>query len=247
MLAELLGSATAAEQVFLRGLITGETRQGALEGVLLPAIAAAFGVGVDAVRRAAMFAGSIPMVAVAAQAGGAQALAAITLQVGRPVLPMLASSAPTVAAAMARFGAGTPVAVEAKLDGIRIQVHRDGDRIAVYSRSLDDITARLPGVVAAVAALPARRLVLDGEALGAAPGRASDAVPGHRFDAGAAEPVLLRPAARRRPRPGGRADRPSGRLGWPRLVPPELLVRRLVTADPHECRGVLAGRAGDRT
>ena len=164
-LAALLGAATASEQEFLAALVTGETRQGALEGMLLPAIAAAFPVGVDAVRRAAMFAGSIPVVAVAAASGGEAALAAITLEVGRPVLPMLASSAPTVAEALDRLGPGTPVAVEAKLDGIRIQVHREGDRIAVHSRSLDDVTARLPAVVAAVAALPAHRLVLDGEAL----------------------------------------------------------------------------------
>ena len=233
LLGELLGSATAAEQVFLRGVITGETRQGALEGVLLPAIAAAFGVGVEAVRRAAMFAGSIPTVAVAAQSGGAQALAAITLQVGRPVLPMLASSASSVAAAMARFGAGTPVAVEAKLDGIRIQVHRDGSRIAVHSRSLDDITARLPGVVAAVAALPAQRLVLDGEALALRPdGRpmlfqdtASTQAPlsPFFFDLLHVEALDL-------------VDQPTtvrqARLAA--VVPPELLVRRLVTADPHD-------------
>lgn len=165
LLAELMGAATAEEQSFLAALITGETRQGALEGVLIPAIAAAFSVDVDAVRRAAMFAGSIPVVAVAARAGGETALDAITLQVGRPVLPMLASSAPTIDEALDRFGRGVEVAVEAKLDGIRIQVHRNDDQIAVYSRSLDDITVRLPGVVAAVAALPARRLVLDGEAL----------------------------------------------------------------------------------
>ncbi len=169
LLAELFSAATAPEQAFLAGLITGETRQGALEGLLLPAIALAFEVPLEQVRRAAMFAGSIPVVAVAASAGGEAALAAITLQVGRPVLPMLASSAPTVADGLIRLGEGTPVAVEAKLDGIRIQVHRDGSDIAVYSRSLDDITARLPGVVAAVAALPADRLVLDGEALALRP------------------------------------------------------------------------------
>lgn len=169
LLAELFGAATAAEQGYLAGLITGETRQGALEGVLLAAIAAAFGVPAELARRAAMFSGSIPVVAVAARAGGAAALADITLQVGRPVLPMLASSAPNIAEALGRFGAGVPVAVESKLDGLRIQVHRDGDQVGVYSRSLDDITARLPGVAARVAALPARRLVLDGEALALRP------------------------------------------------------------------------------
>ena len=168
-LAQLFGRATPAEQAFLSGLITGETRQGALVGLLLPAIASAFAVPVEAVRRAAMFAGSIPVVAMTAQAGGEAGLAEITLQVGRPVLPMLASSAPSIEEALGRFGAGTPVAVEAKLDGIRIQVHREGDAVGVYSRSLDDITARLPAVVAAVARLPASRLVLDGEALALRP------------------------------------------------------------------------------
>ena len=165
LLTELLGAATQTEQDFLAALVTGETRQGALEGLLIPAISAAFGVGVEAVRRAAMFSGSIPVVAVTAHAGGEAALAALTLQVGRPVLPMLASSAATVVEAFAGFGGQAALAVEAKLDGIRIQVHRDQDAIAVYSRSLDDITARLPGVVEAAASLAAHRFVLDGEAL----------------------------------------------------------------------------------
>ncbi len=97
-------------------------------------------------------------------AGGAEALATVGLEVGRPVLPMLASSAPDLGAAMVKAGGG-PVAVDVKLDGIRIQVHRDGDDVLVATRSLDDITERLPEVVELVRALPARRLVLDGEAL----------------------------------------------------------------------------------
>lgn len=168
VLAGLLARATSAEQSFLVGLLTGETRQGALEGVLLAAIAQAFDVPLEAARRAAMFSGSIPVVAVTARRGGEAALAAVGLEVGRPVLPMLAASAPTVAEALGRFAAA-PVSVEAKLDGIRIQVHRDGAAVSVYSRSLDDITARLPHVVDAVAALPAERLVLDGEALALGP------------------------------------------------------------------------------
>ncbi|MCA0295485.1 MAG: ATP-dependent DNA ligase [Actinobacteria bacterium] len=231
LLAELMARATAAEQSYLSGLLTGETRQGALEGLLLPAIAAAFGVGVDAVRRAAMFAGSIPVVAVAARAGGEPALAAITLQVGRPVLPMLAASAPSVAEALERFGVGTPVAVEAKLDGIRIQVHRDGEEVRAYSRSLDDITARLPQVVAAVAALPARRLVLDGEALALRPdGRpllfqdtasAGAELRPFFFDLLHLDDLDLvdEPFAARQERLAG-------------LAPPELLVDRVVTAEP---------------
>ncbi len=230
LLAELLGRATAAEQDYLAGLITGETRQGALEGLLLPAIAQAFGVPLDAVRRAAMFAGSIPTVAVAAMAGGAEALAGISLQVGRPVLPMLASSAPDIASALDRFGAGRPVAVEAKLDGIRIQVHRDGDQISVYSRSLDDITARLPQVVTATAALPAARLVLDGEALALRPdGRpmlfqdtasAGFVLAPFFFDLLHVDDIDL-------------VDEPTS-VRYARLaaiVPPELLVDRLVTDD----------------
>jgi DNA ligase-1 len=170
------------------------------------------------------------VVAVAAQAGGEQALAAITLQVGRPVLPMLASSAPTVADALAGFGVGTPVAVETKLDGIRIQVHRDGDEIAVYSRSLDDITARLPAVVEAVADLPAHRLVLDGEALALRP----DGRPMLFQDTASAQALLTpfffdllhlddldlvdEPTS-------VRCDRLAA------VVPPRLRVERLVTAD----------------
>jgi DNA ligase-1 len=121
-------------------------------------------VPLPAVRRAAMLAGGTVPIVATAFAGGAEALATVGLEVGRPVLPMLASSAPDLGAAMAKAGGG-PVAVDVKLDGIRIQVHRDGDDVLVATRSLDDITERLPEVVEVVRALPARRLVLDGEAL----------------------------------------------------------------------------------
>ena len=160
---ELMGRATADEQRWLAGLITGETRQGALDGVMVDALVKASELPATAVRRAVMLAGATPPVAVAALTGGADAVAAIGLTVGRPVRPMLAASAKSVAEAMT--GLGGEVAVEAKLDGIRIQVHRDGDDIRVFTRSLDDVTDRLPDVVEAVAALPARRLILDGEAL----------------------------------------------------------------------------------
>ncbi len=101
--------------------------------------------------------------AAAALTGGAAALAEFSLHVGRPLAPMLAQAAPSLAEALATTG--TPAMVDAKLDGIRIQVHRSGSDIAVFSRSLDDITARAPEVVAAVAALPYDELVLDGEAI----------------------------------------------------------------------------------
>jgi DNA ligase-1 len=158
----LFGAATAAEQRHLRGLVTGELRQGALEGQLVDAIAAAFDVPVDAVRRAVMLSGSTPAAATAA-AQGLAALQDISLVVGRGVKPMLASSAPDVGAALAK--AGGEVAVDAKLDGIRVQVHRRGDEVRVFSRSLDDLTARLPEVVAVARALPVDQVVLDGEAL----------------------------------------------------------------------------------
>ena len=163
--ADLFGRATAEEQRWLGGLVTGELRQGALDAQVQEALAAAAGVPVAAVRRAAMLAGST--VAISATAfEGEQALAAIGLEVGRPVLPMLAASAPDVAAAVAKAAPdGVPVSVDTKLDGIRIQVHRSGDEVVIATRSLDDITHRLPEVVALARSLPAERFVLDGEAI----------------------------------------------------------------------------------
>lgn len=160
--ADLFGRATADEQTWLRGIVTGEVRQGALDSLVQEALAAAAAVPVASVRRAAMLAGST--VAVAARAfAGEEALAEVGLEVGRPVLPMLASSAPTVAEALAKVGG--PVAVDTKLDGIRIQVHRTGAEVVVATRTLEDITHRLPEVVELARSLPAERLVLDGEAI----------------------------------------------------------------------------------
>ncbi len=176
--AALFGAATAREQSFLAGLVSGELRQGALDSVVVDAVAEAAGVPADTVRRAVMLAGATgPVARAALTAGGpeaaTEALATFRLTVGRPVRPMLAQSAPDVGAALDKLGAapggedapGTAVAVDVKLDGIRIQVHRDGDDVRVFTRSLDDITERVPEIVAAVRALPARALVLDGEAL----------------------------------------------------------------------------------
>ncbi|WP_258723502.1 ATP-dependent DNA ligase [Cellulomonas sp. NS3] len=166
---ELFAAATEPEQRLLRGLVSGDLRQGALDALLLDAVADAAGVAPEAVRRAAMLAGSTEPVAVTAlgAASPEEALAALGgfgLTVGRPVRPMLAASAPDVPAAVAGFD-GRPVVVDAKLDGIRVQVHRDGDDVRVFTRSLDDITARVPEVVAVVRSLPVRTVVLDGEAL----------------------------------------------------------------------------------
>jgi DNA ligase 1 len=170
----LFGRATADEQAYLRGLVTGELRQGALDGLMLEAVALAADVPAAAVRRASMFAGSTLPVAAAALTGGVDALAEFGLQPGRPVRPMLASAADTVEEAMAKASpGGDEVAVDSKLDGIRIQVHKREGRVRVYTRSLDEITDRVPEVVEAVETVPAHTLVLDGEAIALTPdGRA---------------------------------------------------------------------------
>ena len=164
LLAELFTRATAEEQDFLRRLLLGELRQGALDALVLEAWAAATETPLADVRRAAMLTGSVQQVAEVLARDGAEALRELSLQVGRPLLPMLASSAPSLEAALDGLSGGA-VSVEEKIDGIRVQVHRIGGDVRVFSRSLDDLTTRLPEVVETVRALPATRLVLDGEAV----------------------------------------------------------------------------------
>jgi DNA ligase-1 len=159
-LGALLARATASEQEFLRAVVLGDLRQGALAGVLGDAVARAAEVPLADVRRALMLRGDLGAVAEVALSGGS--LAQFRLEVGRPLQPMLASTAPDVAAALAKTG---PAAVEWKLDGARIQVHRSGSEVAVFTRSLDEVTPRLPEVVEAVMALPVTTVVLDGEAI----------------------------------------------------------------------------------
>ena len=163
----LFGRATAPEQEWLRALVFENLRQGAQDSVLLAAIARVAEVPVAAVRRAAMFTPSSGELAAAALRGGTAELDRVGLVPGRPVRPMLAASAPDVATAL--DGIGGPAAVDRKLDGVRVQVHRVGEQVTVYTRSLDDITGRLPEVVEAVAALPAEVVVLDGEVLALGP------------------------------------------------------------------------------
>lgn len=163
----LFAAATGTEQTFVRRLLGGELRQGALAGVMVDAVAKAAGIPAAEVRRAAMLAGDLPAVAAAALTGGRAALAEFALQVGRPVGPMLAQTATDVADALERHG-GTAV-LEAKLDGARVQIHRTGAEVAVYTRSLDDVTHRLPEVVAATLALPATDLIADAEAIALRP------------------------------------------------------------------------------
>lgn len=192
LLGEFFGRATQREREFLVRLLTGDLGQGALEGIMTDAVAKAAGVPADEVRRAHQLGGWLPEVAQAALGGPApgdagpggdsgdagadgddpgvrRALAALrgfTLRVGRPVRPMLAASAPDIAAALERI---SPAAAEWKIDGIRIQVHRAGDQVAVFTRTLEDITARVPEIAEAALTLPVASLVLDGEAVALAP------------------------------------------------------------------------------
>ncbi|MEU5519996.1 ATP-dependent DNA ligase [Streptomyces sp. NPDC047860] len=162
LVGELLGASTEDEQRFLFGLLTGEVRQGALDAVAVEGLAQATGAVPAEVRRAVMLAGSLQSVAEALLADGPGALERFRLTVGRPVLPMLAHSASSVAEAVGKLGA---CAVEEKLDGIRVQVHRDGDTVRVHTRTLDDITDRVPEVTAAARELRGERFILDGEVI----------------------------------------------------------------------------------
>lgn len=164
---DLFATATHAEQNFLRRLLSGELRQGALSGVMSDAVARASDIPVAEIRRAAMLAGDLSAVAGAALVDGRSALAEFQLQVGRPVGPMLAQTATDVGDALERLG-GTAI-LEAKLDGARVQIHRSGAQVWIYTRSLDDVTHRLPEVVEATLALPATDLIADAEAIALRP------------------------------------------------------------------------------
>ncbi len=258
-LERLLAAMTAAEQDFVSGLLTGEIRQGALDGVLVAAIAKAAAVPDSAVRRAVMLAGSSAEVAPIALAEGADGLARIGLEVGRPLRPMLAASAPDVETAVQQVGAGAPVALERKLDGIRLQAHKDGPSVRLFTRSLDDITERLPEVVALLAGVPADRFVIDAEAIALR----TDGRP-HPFQVtGARTASRTDPATLAATTPvttyafdvmhlDGRdlLDEPAARrAGILAALIPGALAPRLVTADPGQARAffddqVAAGHEG---
>jgi DNA ligase-1 len=158
----LFGRATKPEQDFLVRLLVGELRQGALEGVMIEAVAAAAGVPAAAVRRAAMFAGDLAVVARAAFTEGAPGLDRFSIQLNRPVQPMLAQTATDVADALERLGTAS---FEWKVDGARVQVHKSGDEVRVFTRSLNEVTAAVPEIVEVVRVLPADELILDGETI----------------------------------------------------------------------------------
>lgn len=264
LLAALFGRATPTEQDFLIRLLAGELRQGALDGVMAEAIAAAAGVPSAEVRRAFMLRGTLGPVATAALDGGVDALREFTLEVGRPIKPMLAASAPSIEDAFGKLDADA--AVEWKLDGIRAQVHVSGGEVRVFTRTLDEITSRLPEVVAAVKGLPVRAAVFDGELIALRP----DGRP-HPFQVTAAR-TATRTAKTTEPVPlsvylfdvlyldeaeaapegtaGGRS--PEGGAGGDlldaagavryealvRVVPEELRMPRVVTADPARAKEV---------
>lgn len=166
LLRHLLGAATRNEQEFLVRLMFGELRQGALEGVIVDAIARASNIPAARIRRATMLAGDVATVARTALVEGDPALSRFILEPFRPIQPMLADSAADVADAIANLGAAS---FEYKLDGARIQVHKVGDDVRAFSRNLRDVTAAVPEVVTVVRAMPARELVLDGEAIALRP------------------------------------------------------------------------------
>jgi DNA ligase-1 len=189
---EVTALATAREQDFLGRMLLGEMRTGALEGVVIDAIARAADQPGEVVRRAAMLSGDLGETARLALTGEPGELEAVGLVVGRPVLPMLAASAPTAAEALATAGEAS---VEYKLDGARIQVHRQGDDVRVFTRNLADITHRLPEVVDVVRRMPVDDVILDGETLALdendAPRPFQDTM--SRFGADAAREAVLHP------------------------------------------------------
>jgi ATP-dependent DNA ligase I len=162
ILGALFARATEPEASFLRRLFTGELRQGALAGVMADAVAKAAAVPLQTVRRALMLSGDLGKTAEVAMAEGEPGLRDIGFEIFRPILPMLASTAPSVADAVSSFPRAS---VEWKLDGIRIQIHRRAGEVRIYTRNLNDITAALPGIVETALGLPVNQVVLDGEAL----------------------------------------------------------------------------------
>jgi len=170
LLRQLFTAATAAEQQFITGLLLGELRQGALEGIMLEALAKASGVALARVRHAAMVSGDLVRIARALLERGEAGLDDYGIRLFQPVQPMLAQTAEDVVEALADVGDDMgEVALEYKLDGARVQVHKSGDEVMVFSRALNDVTGAVPEIVEAARALPARDAILDGEVLSLKP------------------------------------------------------------------------------
>ncbi len=253
LLAGLLGRATGVERDFLARLLLGELRQGALEASMTEALARAAQVDLAAVRRALMVSGDLPAVARAALADGAAGLERFRVRLFRPLQPMLAQTADGVGEALDRLGRA---ALDFKLDGARVQVHKEGDEVRAFSRQLHDVTAAVPEVVAAARALPVGTAILDGEVLALRPDGAPQPFQvtmrrfGRRLDVEALRRELpLSPfffdLLRRDDE--DLLDRPAGErfAALADAVPEERRVPRLVTADPAEAAAFLR-RALDR-
>ncbi|MGK5629423.1 ATP-dependent DNA ligase [Streptomyces sp. URMC 123] len=248
---ELMGSCTEEEQRFLTALIAGELRQGALDALAVEGLAAAVGAAPAEVRRAVMLGGSLGAVAEVLLEAGPEGLERFRLEVGRPVLPMLAHSAKDVDEALDRLG---PAAVEEKLDGIRVQVHRRGEEVRIYTRTLDEITDRLPEVVAAARELAVTEAVLDGEVIAWGP----DGRPrpfqetagrvGSRLDvAGARATLPITPVFFDLLSVDGRdlltLSTRERHAELARVAPEPRRVRRLVVSDPEDAEQRAAARA----
>ncbi len=259
MLGELFASATHDEQGFLLRLLTGELRQGALEGLVTEAVARAAGQDAEVIRRATMVAGDLGAVARAAIMQGAAGLDGFRVQVFRPLQPMLAQAADDPSDALAQLGGGE-AAFEYKLDGARIQAHKSGDQVRVFSRQLNDVTQAVPEVVDVARGLAVREVILDGEAIALRP----DGVP-LPFQ------VTMRRFGRKLDVESLRAELPLASFFFDILyadgaslldepyrrrfeilaatVPASTLVPRLVTADAREAtaffeRAIAAGQEG---
>ncbi len=247
LLRDLFAAATRPEQEFLARLIFGELRQGALEGVMVEAVARASGVDASRIRRAVMLAGELPSVAAAALARGESGLADFALRIFRPVQPMLAQTASGVGEALQQLERAS---FEDKLDGARVQVHKSGPDVRVFSRSLNEVTDAVPEIVESMRALSAGQLILDGEAIALR----ADGRP-HPFQ------TTMRRFGRKLDVAGVRGELPlspfffdclhvDGRdlIDLPasdrfdamaRALPEPLLIRRLVTAEPAEAAAFL--------
>jgi DNA ligase 1 len=239
ILGELLGRATKDEAGFVQRLFTGELRQGALAGLMIDAVAKAAGVSGDLARRALMLSGDLTRTAEIAMTAGEEGLRDVGFELFRPIFPMLASTGESVEDAVGSFERAS---VEWKLDGIRIQIHRRGEDVRIYTRNLNDITETLPGIAQAVRRLPVEQAVLDGEALwmwDEGPAAFQDTV--SRIDSEAppegivtflfdllhvdGEDLLDTPLEER-----------AARLA---AIAPELKIPAAITSDPGEAQGVL--------
>jgi DNA ligase-1 len=247
LLRDLLARATGEEQDFLFRLVIGELRQGAVEGLMLEAVAKAANVPPERVRRARMMAGDLPSVARTALGGDEAALSAFATQLFRPVHPMLAGSAEDAETAIAELGEAV---LEYKLDGARIQIHKSGDQVGVFSRRLNDVTPAVPEIIELVRRLPVLDLILDGEAIALR----EDGTPhpfqvtmsrfGKRLDVeGARQETPLTPFFFDLLYLDGATlvDEPARRrfAALIEAVPPAMLVPRLMTASPQDARQFL--------